>query len=152
MNKFLILALGTIICAGLSEVRAERYDATVWAKVKTYDVAELENLDRIPTGEIVGIRFHYRHRRISHRKSNWYQGWLYTYTPAEKKKLGSVPVLVAKDALPAFKELPEAFKAGNNYVAYGVVLQDAERFNFRFLRLIGMKVERDSAGNATVSW
>jgi hypothetical protein len=152
MNKLLVLAVGTILCAALIEVRAERFDAAAWAKVKTYDVVEIENLDRLLPGEIVGVRFHYRHRRISHRKPNWYQGSLWTYNAGEKKKLSSVPVMVAKESLPAFEAIATAFKSGNSYLAYGVVLQDSERLHFRFLRLIGTKVERDTAGNATVGW
>src|SRR6476659_10638549 len=110
MSKFLLLSLGTILCAAFSEVRAERFDAAAWAKVKTYDVVEIENLDRLLPGEIVGVRFHYRHRRISHRKPNWYQGSLWTYNAEAKKKLNSVPVMVAKDSLPAFEAIAPAFK------------------------------------------
>lgn len=152
MKTFLRLIVMLTLLGGLSALRAERFDAASWAKVQSYDVSALEKLDRIPVGQVIGIKFNYRHKRIRHLKPNWYQGSLWGHTPEGKKRFTFVQVMVPKAALPAFEAISTDFNSGGEFVAYGQVMRDTEADKFRFVRLFGTKVARDSAGNATVSW
>jgi hypothetical protein len=152
MNNILRLALLLAFLCGAGVLRAERFSAATWAGVQSYEVAELRKLDRLQVGQLVAIKFNYRHERIRHLKPNWYQGSLWGYAPAGKDKFSVVQVMVPKDALPAYKAIPTDFKSAGDSVAYGQVLQDSEAAKFRFIRLMGTKLERDTAGNATVGW
>ena len=106
-------------------------------------------------GQVVGIKFNYRHKKIRHLKPNWYQGSLWEHDSTAKKKKEQftfVQVMVARAALPAFKAISDNFAAGGEFIAYGQILQDKEATKWRFIRLLGTKVEKDAAGNATVLW
>jgi hypothetical protein len=152
MRRFLFLGLCFVLLSEVQAVRAERFDAATWAEVKPYELPALQNLDRLRIGQLVELRFNYRQSQIRHVKPNWYQGSVWRYAPGEKKQFSFVQVMVPKSGYPAFKAISSDFKAGEDYVVYGQVLQDAEINKFRFIRLIGTKVERDLSGNVTVSW
>lgn len=152
MNKFLWLLVLLFLLGGSNLLRAERFDAAAWAKVQTTDISALQKLDRLSIGPVIGIKFNYRHKRIRHLKPNWFQGSLWTNAAAGKKKFLFVQVMVPKAALASFEALPTDFQSAGERVAYGQVLQDAEATKFRFIRLLGTKVEKDAAGSVTVGW
>ncbi len=133
-------------------LRAERVPAESVAKMKTYQVSDLQKLDGIPLRQLIAIKFNYRHEKIRHLKPNWYQGSLWGYAVEGKKKYVFVQVMISKEDLPAFKAITTDFQSGHEQVAYGQVLQEGEATKWRFVRLFGTKMERDGAGNATVSW
>ncbi|MEP6822160.1 MAG: hypothetical protein ABI946_07410 [Chthoniobacterales bacterium] len=152
MKNLLRLLLVVAWLSGSAFLRAERVPADSVAKIKTYQVADLQKLDRIPLRQLIAIKFNYRHQKIRHLKPNWFQGSLWGYAVEGKKKYVFVQVMVSKEDLPAFKAITTDFQAGAEQVAYGQVLQDREATKWRFVRLFGTKMERDAAGNATVSW
>lgn len=152
MNNFLRLLLVVAWISGASLLRAERVPADSLAAMKTYQVSDLQKLDRIPLRQLIAIKFNYRHKKIRHLKPNWYQGSLWGYAPEGKKKYVFVQVMIAKEDLPAFKAITTDFQSGTEQTAYGQVLQDREATKWRFVRLFGTKMERDAAGNSTVSW
>jgi len=152
MKTFLIRSLVVLFLAGASSLRAERFDAATWAGVKTYEVQELPKPDQLPVGQLVTLKFNYRHDKIRHLKPNWYQGSLWSNAPAGKKKFSFVQVQVPQSALAAFKALPSNFDSVESHVAYGKVVRDTEAKGFRFVVLFGTKMEKDGAGNVTISW
>jgi hypothetical protein len=152
MKRFLRLVLLLVLLCVPGLLRAELFKAADWANVKTYDVSELQKLEKMKIGQVVGIKFNYRHKKIRHLKPTWYQGSLWQHDSAAKKKFTFVQVMVAKDALPAFKSITDDFAAGGEFVAYGQILQDKEATKWRFIRLLGNKAEKDAAGNTIVSW
>lgn len=131
---------------------AQRLSSDAFARVSTYDVVQLDQLDRIPENQLIGIRFNYRHERIRKLKPNWYQGSLWQYAPGEKRKFAYVQVMIPQKALAQFKALPAKFDAGTEHVAYGEVRRDTEATKWRFIRLFGTKAERDPAGKVTIGW
>lgn len=152
MKNFLRLLLVIGWLTGANFLRAERVPADKLAAMKTYQVSDLKKLDRIPLRQPIAIKFNYRHEKIRHLKPSWYQGSIWGYALEGKKKYAFVQVMISKEDLPAFKAITTDFRAGAEQTAYGEVLQDREATGWRFVRLFGTKLERDAAGNATVSW
>lgn len=150
-NLLRLGALLAFLCAA-ANLPAERFDAAAWSKVQVVEISSLQKLDRLPVGQVIGIKFNYRHQRIRHLKPNWYQGSLWSNAPVGKKKFLFVQVMVPKAALAAFKALPTDFQSAEEHVAYGQLQQDAEANKFRFIRLFGTKVAKDATGIVTVSW
>ncbi len=151
--KHLFRVLLVVSCLnGSPFLRAERISAEAVATLKTYQVSDLQKLDRIPLRQPIAIKFNYRHQKIRHLKPGWYQGSLWGYAVEGKKKYVFVQVMIAKKDLPAFKAITTDFEAGVEQVGYGQVLQDREATRWQFVRLFGTKMENDPAGGAIVSW
>jgi len=151
IGTILRLALLLALVFGSSAAAAERVDAKVWRRVKTYDMRALQKLEPLPLRQIVGVRFNYRNPEVRHLKPNWFQGSIWSYSRGEKDDFDYIQVMVSKADVGAFKALPTDFRAGANFVVYGQILKDQEA-NFTFLRLLGTKVKRGKGGRVTVSW
>ena len=151
MKKILCLAVVLNLLGATSVLCAERFDATAWRDVQTYDVPTLKKIEESLIGKVVGVRFNYRHAKIRHLKPSWYQGSLWSFTPGEKKRFTYLRVVVPKAALPAFETITTDFKSRAELVVYGKVQKDADA-NFLFIRLIGRNVTLDRSGDAVVDW
>jgi len=143
-------ALGPVEVENARSV-GNRFAAGAWRRVKTYDMQALQRVDPLPLRQVVGVRFNYRHERISHWKPNWYQSSIWRYRREAQDEFDYIQVLVAKADLEAFKAIPSQVQAGREFVVYGQVLKDFDA-NFVFLRLIGTKVKRERGGRVTVTW
>ena len=147
LSAVLLLGWLSITLAG---PKAVRYDAKIWRAVQTYDLAAIsKNLDG-HMRELMGVRCNARGKEIHHMKSNWYQGSISQLVPGQSGKFETIPVMVSKPDLKAFKSLP-IDSSGAEIIIYGRVEYDVES-KFRFLRLVGRTATLDSAGNATVTW
>lgn len=143
-----LFATSTVIA--LAAPKPVRYEAKVWRAVQTYDlVAVAKDLDG-HMRELIGVKCNSRGKEIHHMKSNWYQGSISQPVPGQSGKFETIPVMVAKPDLKAFKSLPTD-SSGAEIVIYGRVEYDVGS-KFRFLRLVGRTATLDSAGNATVTW
>jgi len=148
--KTTLIAIFALV--GLTSAFAgQRFDAATWKNVQTYDCPTLLQQEASLLGRIVGVRFHYRSAKLRHFAPNWYEAALWQNDPNAKNGFSGVRVIVAKNDVPAF----EAITADSNSTAavtvYGHVEKDKDN-NFVQVRLLGRKVVRDSAGNATVDW
>jgi hypothetical protein len=145
-----VLLLGLLAASNTSA--AHRIRAKAWRAVKTYDMQTLQQAEPLPLRQVVGLRFNYRQRDIRHLKPNWFYSSIWSANRSgERVDLNSVPVMVSKADVDAFRRLPITPDTGGKFVAYGQVLRDADG-DYTFLRLLGTKVKRDARGNATVSW
>jgi hypothetical protein len=150
VRKFFVLGLAGLLFSGAIAFGAEKIDALTWHSVQIYDVVALKKFADLQVGKIVGLRCHFRSKRIQRVKASWYEATLWQNNPQDRKKPFSyIRVKVARKDLPAFESLPSDFRGGPTVTIYGEVQKDAQS---AFVRLIGRKVARDSARNATVSW
>lgn len=150
VRKSFILGLAILLYSGAIAFGAEKFDALTWHSVQIYDVAALNKFADLQIGKIVGVRCHFRSKRIRHIKPSLYEATLWQNSPQDRRKPFSyIRVKVARKDLPAFESLPNDFRGGPTMTIYGEVKKDSES---AFVRLIGRKVARDSARNATVSW
>jgi hypothetical protein len=151
-RRVLLLVLLLAFMTAAQAPAAQKINAKTWRAVKTYDMATLQKLEPLPLRQVIGLRFNYRQSDIRHLKPNWFYSSIWSATRVgDRADVTSVPVMVAKADLPAFRRLPTNPESAGKYVAYGQVLRDADA-NYIFLRLLGTKVKRDARGNATVSW
>ncbi len=135
-----------------STVGAEKLPATVWRKVKTYDMAALQRAEPLPMRQIVAVRFNYRSKDIRHLKPTWFYSSIWSQRRAGGKvQFDSIPVMVAMSDVAALKAVSTNPQSPESYVVYGQVLEDSEA-KFLFLRLLGTKVKRDRRGGATITW
>jgi hypothetical protein len=137
--------------SAINAFAAHTFNATTWQNLQTYDVRNLKEKQASLIGKLVSVRFNYRHKKIRHLKPNWYQGSLWQYETGPKKSFSFVQVMVAKDAVPAFKAIPTNFQAQTAKIAYGQVLRDTET-GMIFVKLLGTKVIVDDVGNVVVDW
>jgi hypothetical protein len=149
MKKILVLIAS--VAAASTAFCGQHYDAARWRNVQTYDLPALQKIESSQVGNIVGVRINYRGDRISHQRSNWYEGSIWRYRPGDKEKFPFLRVMIEKKDLAAFKSLPTDFKSSAEIVVYGQVQRDNQA-NFLFIRLLGRNVTLDSSGNATVDW
>jgi hypothetical protein len=88
---------------------------------------------------------------IRHLKPNWHQGSIWGYSGGPRGTLDYIQVMVSTADLPAFKGVPSSLQTAGEFVVYGQILKEVGS-DFVFLRLVGTKVQKDSAGNAVVTW
>ena len=134
-----------------SAFAGQRFDATTWKNVQTYDCPTLLKQEGSLLGRIVGVRFHYRSSKLRHFAPNWYEAALWQNDPNAKKRISGLRVVVAKKDVPAFETITFDSNSTAEVTVYGHVERDANN-NFVQVRLLGRKVVLDSAGNATVDW
>ena len=129
---------------------AEKLDAITWHSLQTYDVSSLKKIEELQVGKIVGVRCHFRSKRIQHVKPSWYEAKLWGHNPQNRRTPFSyIRVKVARNDLPAFESLPSDFRSGPPLTIYGEVQKDEES---AFVRLIGRRVNRAPDRSATISW
>jgi hypothetical protein len=129
---------------------AEKLDAITWHSLQTYDVSALKKIEELQVGKIVGVRCHFRSKRIQHVKPSWYEATLWHHNSQNRRTPFSyIRVKVARKDLPAFEALPSDFRSGPPMTIYGEVQKDAES---AFVRLIGRRVNRGPDRSATISW
>jgi hypothetical protein len=146
---FLIVLLVSFGGTGVA-LCAEKLDAITWHAVQTYDVAALQKIEDLEIGKFVGLRCHFRSKRIQHIKINWYEATLWQHTAHDPRKPFSyIRVQVSRKDLPAFESLPSDFESGTMFTIYGEVQKDSHS---TFVRLIGRKVVLARDRSATVSW
>ncbi len=116
-----------------------------------FNVAELDGIKNLKINQLVGVRFRSRSEKLRHLKPNFYQAALWQPERSARRGYASIPVLVAKPDLAAFKALPADFRAITPLVVYGRVRRDPAN-GYTFVRLYGNKVTLDDAGNATIDW
>jgi hypothetical protein len=147
--KIIALSIGLALS---SAAAAERFDQRAWRRVRVYDMPELQKLDTLPLGKIIGVRFNYRHSDIRQPHAHWYLGSIWRVVRSdEKAEFMHVNVMVPEAELAAFKTITTDFRAQQKHVVYGEALHYRES-TFPFLRLIGKKVKRDKRGAVTVTW
>jgi hypothetical protein len=150
VKKILSITLAISLFGAGIGFGAEKLDAITWHSVQNYDVAALKKIEDLQIGKIVGVRCHFRSKRIRHVKPSWYEATLWQHNPRDRRKpFAYMRVKIARRDLPAFQALPSDFSGGPAMTIYGEMQKDGES---AFVRLIGRKVARDSARNAIVSW
>ena len=149
MKKILITITALTLATGA--LAGQRFDAAAWRNVQTYDVATLLKQEASLIGRIVAVRFHYRSAKLRHLASNWYEASIWQHDPKAKGGYSAQRVVVAKADVPAFESITSDFKSMADVTVYGRIEKDPDN-NQTQLRLIGRKVTRDAAGNATVDW
>jgi hypothetical protein len=129
---------------------SEKLDAITWHGLQTYDVSALKKIAELQVGKIVGVRCHFRSKRIQHVKPSWYEATLWGHNPQNRRTPFSyIRVKVARKDLPAFESLPSDFKSDPPMTIYGEVQKDDES---AFVRLIGRRVNRGPDRSVTISW
>ena len=148
--KTILIAISVLF--GLTSAFAgQRIDAATWKSVQTYDAAALLKQEGSLIGRIVGVRFHYRSRKLSHFKPRWYQAAVWQHDPTAKNGYSGVRVMIDKKDVPAFETITSDFHSTAELIVYGHVEKDADN-NFIQVRLLGRKATLDAAGNATLDW
>jgi hypothetical protein len=148
--KIILIAMFALF--GLTSAFAgQRFDATTWKNVQTYDCPTLLNQEASLLGRIVAVRFHYRSAKLRHFAPNWYEAALWQNDPNAKNGFSGLRVTVAKKDVPAFEIITSNSKSTAEVTVYGHVEKDKDN-NFVQVRLLGRKVALDSAGNATLDW
>ena len=102
-------------------------------------------------GKIVGVRFHYRSKKLRGVKPSWYEASIWQRDPNAKKGFSGLRVMVAKKDKAAFESITSDFQSAEEITVYGRIEHDSAN-NLAQLRVIGRKVEVDSSGNAIVDW
>ncbi len=129
---------------------AEKLDAITWHSLQVYDVSSLKKIEELQVGKIVGVRCHFRSKRIKHIKPSWYEALLWGYNAQNRRTPFSyIRVKVARKDLPAFESLPSDLSPGPPLTIYGEMQKDEES---AFVRLMGRRVNRAPDGSATISW
>ncbi|HEX8898945.1 MAG TPA: hypothetical protein VF751_09625 [Chthoniobacterales bacterium] len=146
-----ILAAIFMLIGLTNGLASQRFDTTAWKNVQTYDVPTLLKQEASLVGKIVAVRFHYRSEKLRHLQPNWYEASLWQHDPNAKNGYSALRVMVAKKDVPDFKTITSDFNAMTELTVYGRVEKDADN-NLAHLRLLGRKVTKDAAGNATVDW
>ena len=67
---FVFSAVFALFCAQIA-FGAEKLDPITWHGLQTYDVSALKKIADVQVGKIVGVRCHFRSKRIKHVKPNW---------------------------------------------------------------------------------
>jgi hypothetical protein len=148
-RAFALIAIVTFFGAR-SVFCSEKLDPITWHSLQTYDVSALKKIAELQVGKIVGVRCHFRSKRIQHVKPSWYEATLWHHDPQNRRTPFSyIRVKVARKDLPAFDSLPSDFKSGPPMTIYGEVQKDDES---AFVRLIGRRVNRGSDRSVTISW
>src|SRR2546421_4084648 len=149
MTKILVTIAAMILAT--SGLAGERFDATTWRNVQTYDVPTLLKPEASLIGKIVAVRFHYRSEKLRHLAPNWYEASIWQHDPKAKSGYSALRVMVAKKDVPDFKTIPSDFNSMTDLTVYGRIEKDPDN-NLTNLRLLGRKVATDASGNATVDW
>ncbi len=147
-----ILALATALTFLSAQIAlsAEKLDAITFHSLQTYDVSALKKIADLEVGKVVGVRCHFRSKRIKHIKLSWYEATLWGHDPRNPRTPFSyIRVKIARKDLDAFESLPDDFKGGPPITIYGEVQKDDES---AFVRLIGRHVNRARDRSATISW
>jgi hypothetical protein len=147
-----IHALTAVIAffAAQSAFCAEKVDAITWHSLQTYDVSALKKIAEVEVGKIVGVRCHFRSKRIQHVKPSWYEATLWYHNSENRRTPFSyIRVKVAQKDLPAFESLPSDLRPGPAMTIYGEVQKDDES---AFVRLIGRRINRGPDRSVTISW
>ncbi len=147
-----IFAIVLLVSFGGASVArsAEKLDAITWHALQTYDVAALQKIKDLEIGRFVGLRCHFRSKRIQHIKVSWYEATLWQRDARDPRKPFSyIRVQVSRKDLPAFESLPSEFKSQAPFTIYGEVQKGAES---TFVRLIGRQVALARDRSATISW
>jgi hypothetical protein len=148
--KRILTAIVILACAA-SAFSGQRFDAAAWRGVQTYDVPALLRQEASLVGKIVAVHFNYRSEKLRHLLPSWYEASIWQRDPKAKSGFSALRVMVAKKDLAAFQSITSDFKSAGEVTVYGRIEKDPDN-NFAYLRLIGRKVEIDSAGSATVDW
>ena len=149
MKKILITI--TALTLATSALAGQRFEAATWRNVQTYDVPTLLRQEASLIGKIVAVRFHYRSAKLRHLQPSWYEASLWQHDPKAKNGYSALRVMVLKNDVPDFKTIPFDFNSMTDLTVYARVERDPDN-NLAYLRLLGRKVSRDAAGNATVDW
>ena len=139
-----------------SEVRifaGARFDAKTWFTMQKFDVRTLSRGQSLRThvGQLVEIHFYFRSKDVRHLKPNWFQSALWQTSPEDRRGFVSVPVMIAKGDVEAFKAFTANPQATNDLKAYGLVLHDLQT-NYVFVKLLGTSTFVDSEDYVNVSW
>jgi hypothetical protein len=97
------------------------------------------------------VKFHYRSEKLRHLQPSWYEAAIWQHDPKAKNGYSALRVMVLKNDVPDFKTIPFDFNSMTDLTVYARVERDPDN-NLAYLRLLGRKVSRDAAGNATVDW
>jgi hypothetical protein len=130
-----------------------RFDAKTWLTMQKFDVRTLSHNQalQMQIGRLVEIHFHFRSKDVRHLKPNWFQSALWQTSPEDRRGFVSVPVMVAKGDVEAFKAFTADPQAARDLKVYGRVLHDLET-NYVFVKLLGTSTFVDQAENVNVSW
>ena len=129
---------------------AEKLEAIAWHSLQSYDVLALQKIAELQVGKIVGVRCHFRSKRIKHVKPSWYEASLWQHNSQNRRTpFSHIRVKVARKDLPAFETLPSDFRSDPPITIYGEVQKDEES---AFVRLIGRRVNRAPDRGAIISW
>jgi hypothetical protein len=146
---FVFSAVLALLCAQIA-FGAEKLDPITWHGLQTYDVSALKKIADVQVGKIVGVRCHFRSKRIKRVKPSWYEATLWGHNPQNRRTPFSyIRVKVARKDLPAFESLPSDFTSGPPMTIYGEVQKDDES---AFVRLIGRRANRTPDRSVTISW
>jgi hypothetical protein len=146
---FTLTTVITFFCAQIA-FSGEKLDAITWHGLQTYDVSALKKIADLEVGKIVGVRCHFRSKRIQRINPNWYEATLWGHNSQNRRTPFSyIRVRVARKDLPAFEALPSDLGSGPPITIYGEVQKDEES---AFVRLIGHRVDRAPDRSATISW
>ena len=151
VRKLLLIGL-TLSLVGTARMAwgVEKLDAITWHGVQNYDVPALRKVVDLQVGKVVGVRCHFRGKRMRRIRASWYDATLWEHNPQDRRKsFAYIPVRVARKDVPAFETLPDDFRGDPAVIVYGEVQRGPDS---AYVRLIGTKVTRDSARNAIVSW
>jgi hypothetical protein len=148
--KTILITISALL--GLTSAFAgQRFDATAWRNVQSYDVPTLLKQEASLINRIVAVKFHYRSEKLRHLQPSWYEASIWQHDPKAKSGYSALRVLVAKNDLPDFKTIPFDFNSMTDLTVYARVEKDPDN-NLTHLRLLGRKVSLDATGNATVDW
>ena len=150
MKTIILTAISALIFL-TSAFAGQRFDAAAWKNVQTYDVPTLFKQEASLLGKLVAVRFHYRSEKLRHLHPNWYEASIWQHDPNAKNGYSALRVMVAKTDVLAFQTITSDFHSMKDTTVYARVEKDPDS-NLTHLRLLGRKVTRDSAGNATVDW
>src|SRR4051812_27903609 len=148
--KLILATIAISFCLN-SGFAGQRFDAAAWRNVQTYDVPTLRDQAPSLIDRIVAVRFHCRSPKLRHRFPSWYEAALWQHDPQAKKGFSGVRVLVAKKDVPAFETITSDFNSMSEVTLYGQVEKDTDSYTTS-LRILGRKITKDSAGNATIVW
>ncbi len=158
MSKTLKLALLGVIASTAfgAEVRifsGARFEAKTWSTMQKFDVRTLsrEQALRLHVGKLVEIHFHFRSKDVRHLRPNWFQSALWEKSSEDRRGFVSVPVMVAKGDVEAFKNFTADPQATSDLKVYGIVLHDLAT-NYVFVKLLGTTTFVDTDDYVNVSW
>jgi hypothetical protein len=141
----------TLVLLATSALAGERFAATAWRHVRTYDVPTLLKQEASLVGKVVAIKFHYRSEKLRHLQPNWYEASIWQHDPNAKNGYSALRIVVEKKDVPDFKTITADFNSMAEVKVYGRIETNLEN-NLTHVRLLGRKVATDASGNATVSW